>query len=95
MLLGEGIRERRAGDEAALDDDLAQTLTRATLVLERLPELLLGEESGRDENPAELRCWKLSRVHDSNIGFASRFVRPRYLERLARRIFVGRTRARP
>jgi hypothetical protein len=68
VLLGERIRECRTRDEAPADDDLAQPRARASLLLESLCELLLAEQSGRYENSAELRCWKLSRVHDSSIG---------------------------
>jgi hypothetical protein len=38
-------------------------------------KLLLVEETGGNEDPAELRCWNLSRVHDSSIGLEAQFVR--------------------
>ena len=76
VLLGERVGKRGPGDEAALHDDLAQAPAGLRLLLESQRELLLVEEAGGDENPAELRCWKLSRVHDSSIGLDAGFVRP-------------------
>ena len=75
MLLGKRVGERRPRDEAALDDDLAQAPASPRLLFESLGKLLLVEEAGGNEDPAELRCWNLSRVHDSSIGLDLRFVR--------------------
>jgi hypothetical protein len=75
VLLCERVRKRGPGDEAALDDDLAQATAGLRLLLEDLRKLLLGEEAGSNQDPAELRCWKVGRVHDFNIGLAPRFVR--------------------
>ena len=75
MLLGERVGERRPRNEAALDDDLAQAPAGPGLLFESLGKLLLVEEAGGNEDPAELRCWNLSRVHDSSIGLDPRFVR--------------------
>ena len=66
MLLSEGIGERRAGDEPALDDDLAQAAARLRLLLEGLGKLILAEEARSDQDPAELGCWKFRRAHDSS-----------------------------
>jgi hypothetical protein len=77
VLLGERVRERWTGGEAALDDDLTQAQTRPRLLLESLSELVLGEQSRRNEDSAELRCWKLGRVHDSSIGAYAGFLRTR------------------
>jgi hypothetical protein len=89
VLLGKRVRERRTGGEAALDDDLPQPQTRPRLLLERLRELLLGEEPCRNEDSAELGCRKLGRIHDSSIGLCAGFLRPKLgirLERETRRV---------
>ena len=75
MLLGESVCERGPRDEAALDDDLAQASPSPGLLLESLGKLLLVEETGGNEDSAELRCWKLRRIHDSSIGLDERFLR--------------------
>jgi hypothetical protein len=84
VLFCERVRERWTGDETALDDDLAQASPRARLLFEGLRELLLGEQSGCDQDSAELRCWNLCRVHDSSIGWALGFVRESWAIRSAR-----------
>jgi hypothetical protein len=75
VLLCKGVRERRPGNEAALDDDLAQASPSPPLFLECLRKLLLAEEAGGNEDSAELGCWNLRRVHDSSIGLRARFLR--------------------
>jgi len=66
VLFGECIGERRARDESALDNDLAQAAARLLLLLEGLGKLLLAEEARSNQDPAELGCWKFRRVHNSS-----------------------------
>jgi hypothetical protein len=65
VLLGERVGQRWARDEAEADDDFAQALPCPRLLLECVSELDLREQSRGDENPSELRGWKLGRIHDS------------------------------
>src|SRR5262249_49031601 len=74
LLRGKRVSQRGPGHEAALDDDLAEALAGPLLLLERLRKLLLGEEAGGDQDPSDLGCGKLCRVHDSLIGSRARFV---------------------
>ncbi|HEX6491441.1 MAG TPA: hypothetical protein VF002_08750 [Gaiellaceae bacterium] len=68
MLFGEGVRERGTGEETPANDDFAQAAASPRLLFERLRKLGFREQTGGNENPAELRGWKLGRVHDSSIG---------------------------
>ncbi len=53
MLLGEDAGNLRGGDEAAVDEDLAEALAGGILLVERLLELLDGEGAVAEEERSE------------------------------------------
>jgi len=64
----EGARELRAGDEAALDDRLAETPARLLLLGERSLELLAREETLLHEDAPERTPGDRGRFHRRCIG---------------------------
>ncbi len=56
MLLGEGMRERAAGDPAVADDDLPETIAGLVLLGERLLQLLCRQELLPEQERAKLHA---------------------------------------
>src|SRR5262247_1909282 len=78
-LLGERIAQRRLGDEAELHEELADRLARLQLLEQRDPQLILGEDSLRDQNltdvPLGLRgCRGIHRTGDARQRVSSRIL---------------------
>jgi len=62
-LLGERIRERRARNEAARDQDLAEALARALLLGERVRKILLADQASFYEQRAKPTPTRICRIH--------------------------------
>jgi len=67
VLLCECVRERRAGEQATSDQDLAETTPRALLFGERRREIVPADQAGLHQNGAELTPPGLCRIHGSLI----------------------------
>jgi hypothetical protein len=64
LLVGEEVRERRAGEDPALDEDGAELASVRLRLVERVLELRLRQETALDEELPELRARGVGRIHD-------------------------------